>query len=140
MLKKPYFMKNKDWFYKTKLADTDTFNLTEIGKSIPEVFKSYKEYYNIKDEDLYEYGSDLESEFKIWSTKTIRKKMQEHSSRHRQKFSYLSLQQQRTGAALFMLPYPPDSGDFLYICLRKPGRRHNPAIFPALQDLAAQIC
>lgn len=40
---KPYFMKNKEWYYHDKKEWK--YKLTEEGKKIPEVVKSYKEYY-----------------------------------------------------------------------------------------------
>lgn len=46
----PYFMKNKAWFYyeekgiKTKSGDIIHIKLTEEGKKIPKVVKSYKQY------------------------------------------------------------------------------------------------
>lgn len=39
----PYFMKNKEWYYHDKKEWK--YKLTEEGKKIPEVVKSYKEYY-----------------------------------------------------------------------------------------------
>ncbi|MDE7159050.1 MAG: hypothetical protein K2N74_05690 [Clostridiales bacterium] len=70
-------MKNKEWYYKTKLGGKDTFQLTEKGKSIPEVLKSYLEYYNIKQEDLFQYASDynLDTEFQLWAKERISTKL-----------------------------------------------------------------
>lgn len=75
--KRPFFMKNKAWYYKTKLGGKDTFQLTDLGKSIPEVLKSYMEYYGIKQEALFEYASDynLDTEFKLWATDKISTKL-----------------------------------------------------------------
>ena len=77
--KRPLFMKDKAWYYKTKLGGKDTYNLTEIGKSIPEVLKSYMEYYHIKQEALFDYASDynLDTEFKLWATDKISAKLKE---------------------------------------------------------------
>ncbi len=46
MLKsRPYFMKNKDWYVEIPTSRfTVKRELTELGKSIPEVKKSYEEY------------------------------------------------------------------------------------------------
>lgn len=39
----PYFMTNEAWYYHD---DKEwKYKLTELGKSIPEVVKSYEEYY-----------------------------------------------------------------------------------------------
>lgn len=46
--KRPYFMKNKTWYYKTELGGKVTFKLTELGISIPKVMKSYMEYYEFR--------------------------------------------------------------------------------------------
>ena len=75
--KRPFFMKNKAWYYKTKLGGKDTFQLTELGKSIPEVLKSYMEYYDIKQAALFEYASDynLDTEFKLWGKEKISAKL-----------------------------------------------------------------
>ena len=75
--KRPLFMKDKAWYYKTKLCGKDTFQLTELGKSIPEVLKSYMEYYHIKKEALFEYASDynLDTEFQLWGKEKISTKL-----------------------------------------------------------------
>lgn len=40
----PYFMTNEDWFYEEQTSQfTVKYHLTELGKSIPEVVKSYEE-------------------------------------------------------------------------------------------------
>ncbi len=46
LLDMPYFMENKDWFYRIKNEETGTYKyfLTVLGKSIPEVVKSYEEH------------------------------------------------------------------------------------------------
>lgn len=42
---RPYFMKNKDWYVEIPTSRfTVKWELTELGKSIPEVKKSYEEY------------------------------------------------------------------------------------------------
>lgn len=70
-------MKNKTWYYKTELGGKVTFKLTELGISIPEVMKSYMEYYGILQEYLFKYSTDYssESEFKKYSAEKIKVKM-----------------------------------------------------------------
>lgn len=50
LLKQPYFMENPDWYYFVPNNDgvgiAGKYHLTELGKSIPEVAQSYKEYYD----------------------------------------------------------------------------------------------
>lgn len=49
MLKpRPYFMENKDWY---KIIEIGHWELTELGKSIPEVVKSFEEFF--KDDDPF---------------------------------------------------------------------------------------
>ena len=46
----PYFLENKDWYYEVvtnKETGTTKCYLTDLGKSMPEVVKSYNEYYDI---------------------------------------------------------------------------------------------
>lgn len=71
LLKQPYFMENKDWFYfikDPKKAVAGKYHLTELGKSIPEVVKSHEEYYKIletvSDDPGFEYDTlkELEAE------------------------------------------------------------------------------
>ena len=75
--KRPYFLKNKDWYHKTKLGDTDTFKLTRLGMSIPKVLKSYLDYYRIKQEDVFDYATDFDvkTEFDMWAKDGISKRM-----------------------------------------------------------------
>ncbi len=41
----PYFMENKNWYIeKPKTRFTVEYELTKLGKSIPEVVKSFEEY------------------------------------------------------------------------------------------------
>lgn len=59
LLEQPYFMTNKDWFYFKKDANKvvgGKYYLTELGKSIPEVAQSYKEYYDKLDNQLDDLG------------------------------------------------------------------------------------
>ena len=80
--KRPLFMKDKAWYYKTELCGKDTYNLTELGKSIPEVLKSYMEYYDIKQEALFDYASDynLDTEFQLWATDKISAKLKKEGA------------------------------------------------------------
>lgn len=39
----PYFLTNEDWYYHDEKEWK--YKLTELGKSIPEVVKSYNEFY-----------------------------------------------------------------------------------------------
>ncbi len=58
--KKPYFLKNKDWYFIEKdVLGYDTYSITKLGKSIPEVYKSYLEFYNIKSEDIFLNGGQM---------------------------------------------------------------------------------
>lgn len=77
--KRPYFLKNKDWYYIEKdVIGYDVYSITELGKSIPEVYKSYLEFYNIKTEDIFPNGgTDVNSEFVLYATKRIRKNLKE---------------------------------------------------------------
>ncbi len=68
LVKEPYFMKNKNWYYITprgKDGSAGRFELTAEGMSIPEVVQSHKEYYeaidNYVDPSFY-YESMLEAE------------------------------------------------------------------------------
>ena len=47
LIPKPYFMENEDWY---KIIDIGHWELTELGKSIPEVVKSFEEYFSINDD------------------------------------------------------------------------------------------
>ena len=58
--RRPYFLKNKEWYYKTKLGNTESFKLTKLGMSIPKVLKSYLEYYHIKQEGIFDYATDFD--------------------------------------------------------------------------------
>ena len=43
----PYYMTNKDWYYSVQISKFKSRDyLTDLGKSIPEVVKSYEEYQN----------------------------------------------------------------------------------------------
>lgn len=70
-------MKNKEWYYKTKLGNTESFKLTKLGMSIPKVLKSYLEYYHIKQEDIFDYATDFDvkTEFDMWAEDGISKRM-----------------------------------------------------------------
>ncbi|MDE6550126.1 MAG: hypothetical protein K2M44_01325 [Clostridia bacterium] len=72
-----YFMKNKDWYYKTELGGKATFKLTKLGMSIPEAVKSYMEYYDIPKEYLFNYAKDysVDTESRKSITESIKKKM-----------------------------------------------------------------
>lgn len=72
-------MKNKDWYYKIKLkGHKEVYELTELGKPIPEVFKSHLEFYNHKMEDIFPYGgTDVHSEFVLLTTKKMKKNLKE---------------------------------------------------------------
>ena len=55
----PYFATNKKWFYKN--PDWESYYgclLTEDGKKIPEVVKSYNDYYDIDNPLLYDDTTD----------------------------------------------------------------------------------
>ena len=59
----PYFATNKKWFYYN--PDWDSYYgclLTEEGKKIPEVVKSYDEFYDINNPLLYDGDLDDEDE------------------------------------------------------------------------------
>ena len=77
--KRPYFMKNKSWFNKIKLkGHKEVYELTELGKSIPEVFKSHLEFYNHKMEDIFSCGgTDVNSEFVLSTTKKMKKDLKQ---------------------------------------------------------------
>lgn len=40
----PLFLTNADWYYEDQI--TYTYKLTELGKSLPDVVKSYNDFYN----------------------------------------------------------------------------------------------
>ncbi len=76
MKKCPYFMKNKDWYNKNKLEGKTNFDLTKLGWAVPEVVKSYMEYYGIPREYIFKYATDysLETEFRMQTADSIAKK------------------------------------------------------------------
>lgn len=90
--KNPYFLKNKDWYFIEKdVLGYDTYSITKLGKSIPEVYKSYLEFYNIKSEDIFlNGGTDVNSEFELKITNKIRNdlKAKGFSEREIEKYIY----------------------------------------------------
>lgn len=54
----PYFMTNDEWYYVDD--DKGIMVLTEKGKKIPEVVKSYKEWDNY---NFYSHLTEMEKEF-----------------------------------------------------------------------------
>ena len=82
MKKCPYFMKNKDWYNKNKLEGKTNFDLTKLGWAVPEVVKSYMEYYGIPREYIFKYATDysLETEFRMQTADSIAKKMKARGS------------------------------------------------------------
>ncbi len=56
----------------------DIYSITKLGKSIPKVYKSYLDFYNIKPEDIFPNGgTDVNSEFELRTTKKMRKDLKE---------------------------------------------------------------